>query len=98
MLLPAPFYLLSPGIVPFFCLVTALLMVYVLNGIRYSAESSLPFKKARGDRPCQYMFSILYNTETVLETVLLNYAPIYVIRAETHVSVQEVRCHCGISF
>ena len=43
LLLPAPFYLLSPAIAPFFCLVTALLMVYVLNGIRYSAESSLPF-------------------------------------------------------
>ena len=42
LLLPAPFYLLSPSIPAFFCLVAALLMVYVLNGIRSSSALSLP--------------------------------------------------------
>lgn len=31
LLLPAPFYLLAPGIAPFFCLVSALLSLYILN-------------------------------------------------------------------
>ena len=31
LLLPAPFYLLAPGIAPFFCLAAALLMQYILN-------------------------------------------------------------------
>ncbi|MCE5187595.1 MAG: hypothetical protein LLF75_00190 [Eubacteriales bacterium] len=37
LLLPAPFYQLAPSILPFFCLVSAHLMVFVLNGARYSA-------------------------------------------------------------
>ena len=39
LLLPAPFYQLAPSILPFFCLVSAHLMVFVLNGARYSALS-----------------------------------------------------------
>lgn len=41
LLLPAPFYLLAPPVLPFFCLVAAYLMLYILNGVRYAPSPAL---------------------------------------------------------